>query len=224
VLFTSPLLFVLSAFVGKSDPYLIGFFLLLTIAESAATIVLLAVAMALCHSEMSAAMLVAYVCLHRSRWRPIATGVAVGEVIVWSYTHLLLAPAPESRASFALLNLADAWRAFVHHPVLHLFATFGLFWIFVSTRLTSQRFAVLALALVLAVVTRDFTRVFLLVSTPLLLDVSREAAAEIARQGGVRIGPYRVGLHVLWPLMFAQLQLAGPKVLWARGIEWVLGP
>jgi hypothetical protein len=179
--------------------------------------------MTLCHSEMSAAMLAAYLCLHRSRWRPIAAGVAIGEAVVWSYTHLLLTPAPESRAAFALLNLAEAWQTFVHHPVLHLFATFGLFWIFVSTSLTRPRFAVIALALALAVVTRDFTRVFVLVSIPLLLDVSRETAAEIARRGGVRIGPYRAGLHVLWPLMFAQLQLAGPKILWARGLEWILG-
>jgi hypothetical protein len=224
ILFASPLLFVLTSFVGKSDPYLIGFFLLLTIAESAATVLLLALAMTLCHSEMGAAILLAYVFLHRSRWRPIAAGVAVGEILVWSYTHLWLTPVPESRTSFLLLNLAGAWQTFAHHPLLHLFAAFGVFWIFVVTNLTRARFAVVAFALLLAVVARDFTRVFILVSIPLLIDIARGLAVEIARDGGIRVGRYRVGVNAVWPLVFVQLQLAGPTILWARGIDWIVGP
>jgi hypothetical protein len=223
ILFTSPLLFVLISFVGKSDPYLIGFFLLLTIAESPATVALLAGAMALCHSEMGAAILAAYLCLHRPGWKPVVAGLAVGEAIVWTYTHLLLAPPPESRASYAIAHFGDAWQVFLHYPLLHLAGTFGVFWIYAARRLTTARIAVVVFALALAIVAQDFTRAFVLVSIPLLLDVSREAAVDIARHGGIRLGSYRVPMAALWPLMFAQVQLAGPKILWARGIEWVFG-
>ena len=37
------------------------------------------------------------------------------------------------------------------------------------------------------------------------------------------LGPLRVNLHAVWPLMLLQAQLAGSKVLWARGLEWVFG-
>src|SRR5262249_10204580 len=76
VLFTSPLLLVVNSFVGKSDPYLIAFFLLLTTATSAGSIVILATAMPLCHSELGAIILAGYLCLHPDRWRPIVTGLA----------------------------------------------------------------------------------------------------------------------------------------------------
>jgi hypothetical protein len=61
------------------------------------------------------------------------------------------------------------------------------------------------------------------VSAPLLLEITRDVVSEVAQHGGIAIGPYRVGVHALWPLMFIQAQIAGAKLLWAQGIDLVLG-
>src|SRR5262249_52607315 len=146
VLFTSPLLLVVNSFVGKSDPYLIAFFLLLTTATSAGSIVILATAMPLCHSDLGAIILIGYLCLHPGRWRPIVTGLAAGELLVLAYTRLLVAGAPESRLAYAARHAADLWPLVVRHPVLHAVGALGPFWLFVwSGRLNARSYAVLGM-------------------------------------------------------------------------------
>jgi hypothetical protein len=78
-------------------------------------------------------------------------------------------------------------------------------------------------ALVLAVTSYDFTRVFVLVSTRLILEIAREAAVDV-RQGGIAIGTHRLDLQTLWPVLFVQVQFTGAELLWARGVDFAAGP
>ena len=225
VLLSSPLLFIVLSWIGKSDALLLALFFLLTTTESAATEVVLCVLMVLCHREMGAAVLVAYLCLKRRGWRTIVLGLAVGETAIFVYTQVLLSSVPASRTAYAVGHASTFWNMFWSHPLLHVLASFGPFWIYVVTRrtVTPAAAAIFVAALALSIVSQDFTRVFVIVSTPLLLDMTREAVADITQHGGIAIGPYRLGIHALWPLMFVQVQLAGPKLLWARGVDIVLG-
>ncbi len=225
VMLSSPLLFVVLSWIGKSDAYLLAFFLLLTMTASAATQVILCALMVLCHREMGAAVLVAYLFLKRRSWRAIVLGLALGEIALLAYTRVLLSSVPESRITYAVSHASMMWSIFWSHPLLHLLASFGPFWVYVVTRktLTPAAGAVFVAALVLSIVSQDFTRVFVIVSTPLLLEMTREAVAELTQRGGIAIGGYRLGIQALWPLMFVQVQLAGPKLLWARGVDIVLG-
>ena len=78
------------------------------------------------------------------------------------------------------------WSIFWSHPILHIAATLGPFWIYGATRLFTNplRAALFALALALAVMSYDFTRIFVIVSTPMLLQITREVVADNARDGG----------------------------------------
>jgi hypothetical protein len=224
VLFTSPLLFVMLSWIGKSDAFLLGFFFLFMLSESAVAQAVLASAMVLCHAEMGAAVLFVYLCLERRRWPAIMAGVIVGETAVFTYTHFLLSPEPISRATYALGHWPDLWRIFWSHPLLHLAATFGPFWAYAATRTVIQpiRAFVFVVALGLAAASYDFTRVFVIVSTPLLLDITREIVADLKRQGSVAAGWPAVAVAPLWPLVFVQMQCAGVRLLFAQGVRLAL--
>ncbi len=226
VMLSSPLLFVVLSWIGKSDAYLLAFFFLLTTTESAATQVVLCVLMLLCHREMGAAVLLAYLCLKKRRaWQPIVLGLVLGETALFIYTRVLLSSVPASRTAYAVGHASALWNIFWSHPFLHLLASFGPFWVYVMTRktVTLAAAAIFIVAMVLSIISYDFTRVFVIVSTPLVLEVTREAVADFTQHGGIAIGKYRLGLHALWPLMFVQVQLAGAKILWARCVDIVLG-
>ena len=193
--------------------------------ESAVTQVVLSVLIVLCHRELGAAVLLACLCLQRRRWRTIGLGIAIGQILLLIYTQGLLSAPPELRIAYALEHASDLWRIFWAHPFLHVVVSFGPFWVYVLTRKEVTPAAVVAFvaALVLSSGVYDFTRVFIIVSAPLLLEITREVVAEITHHGGISIGRYRVAVHALWPLMFIQAQIAGGKLLWAQGIDLVLG-
>jgi hypothetical protein len=202
VLAGSPLLFVVLTWIGKSDPFLLGFYLLLVCSKSPLTQALLAMSMIACHRELAAAILVAHAILHGPS-RAIAAGGLAGLAGSFVFTFFLLRAAA--------------------HPLTYLVASLGPFWLYVArpSALTARRTVVLAMAASLAAVTFDFTRVFIIVSTPLLLVLTREVVDEL-RNGGVLFWGRRVGLGALALLAFAQIQVAGAKVLWVRGVEWML--
>jgi len=205
----SPVLFGVLSGVGKSDPFLIAFFLLSTLAESAVTRDILCGAAVLCHQTLAPALLAAALCFDSSRWRSTLAGVAIGEGLVWIYVHELLSAVPVSRGEYAVEHLRDLGTLLWQHPLLHLWATFGPFWIVVLAhrRLTWPRIVVFAGALALAAVSFDFTRIFIIVALPLVLDISRDVVTS-----GVRLAS-------LWPLMFFQLQCAANRVLLAQGFR-----
>ena len=103
-------------------------------------------------------------------------------------------------------------------------ATLGPFWIYLCrpSAFTVARVAVLGMAAVLACVAYDFTRVFIIAATPLLLVLTEEVVAELRESGGVRLFGRPVGLGALSLLAVLQLQVMGAKVLWVRGFEWTL--
>jgi hypothetical protein len=225
VLLSSPLLLIVLSFVGKSDTYLLAFLFLLMTTESAATQVMLSVLIVLCHREMGAAALCTYLCLKPRLWRTIGPGVALGQVLILLYTRGLMSAPPELRIAYFLAHASDLWRIFLEHPFLHLAGSFGPFWIYVLTRKRFTPAAAVAFfaALALSIAVYDFTRVFIVLSAPLLLEITGDVLDEVRQHGGIGVGRYCVSVQALWPLMFIQAQIAGGKLLWAQGIDLVLG-
>lgn len=223
VLAGSPLLFVVLTWVGKSDTYLLAFYLLLVTTRSRLTMAILCVLMVGCHRELALAMLAAHVLL-RGSVAAVALGAAIGTAGTFAYTHLLLTSVPSSRFDFVLAHVRDVVRGVIAHPVVHVAATLGPFWIYLCrpAAFTVARVVVLGMAAVLACVAYDFTRVFIIAATPLLLVLTEEVVAELREMGSVRLFGRRVGLGALSLLAVLQLQVMGAKVLWVRGFEWTL--
>ena len=82
----------------------------------------------------------------------------------------------------------------------------------------------LGLAATLASMTLDFTRIFVLASTPLLVELTEELVTEVRDHGGIAVLGRRWPIGVLGILAFAQLQLAGDRLSWIRGFSWVITP
>lgn len=225
VLAGSPLLFVILSWIGKSDTYLLAFYLLLVGTRSPVMQALLAVMMIACHRELALAMLFAHVVL-RGNARPIGAGVVAGLAGSLGFIYFLLDAVPASRIDFMLANAAALATRVMRHPFTYLIAALGPFWLYLfrPSSLTTARVLVLAMSAVLASLTLDFTRVFVLASTPLLLLLTEEVVEELRTSGGVLLWGHRIGLGALTLLAFAQIQVAGTKVLWVRGLEWVLTP
>jgi hypothetical protein len=226
IMLSSPLLFIVLSWFGKSDPYLLGFFFLLTATASPLTQVILSVLMVLCHREMGAVVLIAHICLRPRTWQTIGLGILLGEAALLVHLHLLLSAVPTSRSAYALSHGFVLLDIFWSHPVLHLATTFGPFWLYVVTRktMTNASVLVLAAALVLAAFSYDFTRVFVITSVPVMLEITRDVVSDIKQRGGIMLGRRCIDVNGLWPLMFVQAQLFGAAVLLPRGVEVVLRP
>ena len=206
VLLTSPLLVTLLLWFGKSDLYLLGFFLLLTSSPSKSSQVGLAALMIISHRELASVLLLMHGLLTPGRWRPIAVGLVAGHAIVAGYTGML-SPQPASRVDFAWQHATALIGIFAATPLLHLFVPATLTAIYAAMRTLTWRAAtVLAVALAFAVVAQDFTRVFTIISMPVLVDAARMIA--VNRPSAVTW---------LWPLALVQLHLAGSNLLWVHG-------
>jgi hypothetical protein len=224
ILLSSPLLFVIVFWVGKSDVYLLAFFLLLVASESGLTRSILATLMVCCHRELGAAVLIAYLCLDTQPWRSVGAGLLVGELALLAYTQHLLPAPPQSRAEYWLAHRTELFAFLLAHPIWHLVGTLGPFWLLLAwrRRITIREAGVLLGALALAAFAIDFTRIFVIAAAPVLLAVTTDVVAALRRDGGLRLGRARVPAYALWLLMLVQVQLAGPKVFWVRGAEIVL--
>jgi hypothetical protein len=225
VLAGSPLLFVILTWIGKSDTYLLAFYLLLLSTRSPVMQALLAVLMIASHRELALAMLFAHVLL-RGQARPIGAGVAAGLAGSLGFIYVLLDAVPASRIDFMLANATSLATRVMRHPFTYLIAALGPFWLYLfrPSALSTARIVVLAMAAVLASLTLDFTRVFVLASAPLLLLLTEEVVDELRTSGGMLFWGHRIGLGALTWLAFAQIQVAGAKVFWVRGLEWALTP
>lgn len=224
VLAGSPLLFVVLTWIGKSDTYLLAFYLMLVTTRSRLTTAILCMLMIACHRELALAMLVGHVFLLDGLLAPTAIGAATGTVLSFLFTHGLLTSVPASRLDYLADHARALIRGVVLHPVVHLAATLGPFWIYMCRppALTAARMGVLAMAVLLASLAHDFTRVFIIAATPLLLALTQEVVAELRDAGGVRLLGRTVSLGTLSWLALLQLQVMGAKVLWIRGVEWTL--
>jgi hypothetical protein len=212
VLLASPLLVTLLFWIGKCDLYLLGFFLLLISSEAPASRVALAILMLASHRELATALLVVQLVMTRTRWRSTATGLIAGHVLLAAYAGML-SPEPASRVDYALANGARLISLVLATPLLHLFTPALLACLYAVMRTLRQRhLAVIGVAFALAMVTQDFTRVFTIVSTPLLIEMARVIAAT---------RPHAAVW--VWPLALVQLHLAGSNLLWVHGVDIRVG-
>jgi hypothetical protein len=223
VLAGSPLLFVVLTWIGKSDTYLLAFYFLLLTTRSPVMIALLCVLMIGCHRELALAMLIAHLIL-RGASAPVLIGAAAGVAASVGFTRFMLTAVPASRIDFLIGHARELLDGVRSHPIVYLAATLGPFWLYAirPSILNVRRVAVLVIAFALACLAFDFTRVFVIAATPLLLLLTEEVVAELRQTGGVRLWGRAVTLGLLWPLALLQLQVLGAKVQWIRGIEWVL--
>jgi hypothetical protein len=211
----SPLLHVLSFWLGKSDPYLVGSYFLLLLTRHPAGAAVLAMAMTLAHPEQATVILAVHAAMHRPAraWLlAILAGWAAGAGVTQLYlAELGLAGSP--RAAWAGQWLEVLLRNNVARPVTMLWLSFSWFWIpvlaYVWARRGTRLLALAGICFVVAASSADFTRVFTLLSLPLTVHVARS----LAREGGDALGPW---LNRLMPLGFLQMELAIGRV-WDNG-------
>lgn len=172
MVFATPLLIVLTQYLGKSDLFMVSAFLLLVASSGAAAQVALGAIVVLGHFEMGLLMLVAAIVLGILP-RRAALGAIAGVVLLYGYHHALLPAVPQSRATVGTDFLSEALTAVMNTPVLHLIFTFGAFWICVLTAgpLGWRWRAAFVATLALASATLDFTRVFTLLALPMIIAV-----------------------------------------------------
>jgi hypothetical protein len=196
---------------------------LLLMSKSPLTRAILCALMVACHRELGIAMLIAHA-LVRAEGMTIAAGAAAGLVLSYLYTNALLDSAPLTRLDYMLEHARGLLAGVIARPLVHFAAALGPFWIFVlrPSSLTLRRLAVLAMATALAAMTLDFTRIFVLAATPLLIELTEELVTEVRDHGGIALLGRRWPVGVLGLLAFAQLQLAGDRLSWIRGFSWVI--
>ena len=173
MILATPLLIVLTQYVGKSDLYLVAFLLLLVASANPAMQVVFSGLIVLCHFEIGLLVLVSAMFLRIVPWRSAIVGGVAGMLLMLGYHHYLLPAPPLSRADMSVGFLSEALGAVINTPILHLVFTFGAFWMCVLTAwpLGWRWRIVFAGTLVLACVTLDFTRVFILVGLPMTIAV-----------------------------------------------------
>jgi hypothetical protein len=208
VLASTPLCAVLTRWLGKSDPYLIAFYLWLAagprrpLARAA-----LAAAMVLCHREMATVMLAVHLFYARRDAAPVLCGLAAGHALILVYWHLLLPAPPFSRARFAALRAPEILGGFARNPLVHVAAALGWFWRHYAAQLRRWRdLAPLVLVIAVAAWTMDFTRVATLCALPIVLHVAARVPAAAPRAA--------------WPLLYLlQPQIEDGGVVW--GWSWL---
>ena len=219
----SPLLLILVTWIGKDDAFLLAFYVLLLLSRSDVTRAILCALMIVCHRELGVAMLVAHV-LVRGEAVTIAAGAVIGLVLSFLYTNTLLDVAPQTRLDYLIANARGIAARTIAHPFVHFAAALGPFWLYVlrPRSLTLRRVAVLVIAAITASMTLDFTRIFVLASAPLLIELTEELAAEAREHGGIALLGARLPVAVLGILAFAQVQLAGDRLSWLHNLSWLV--
>ena len=225
LLAASPLLLITVSWIGKDDAFLLAFYFLMIASGSPPTRVCLAVLMVLCHRELAVAMLVIHVLVRRDGAAPIV-GTLAGVAISFFYTHVLLSEPPATRIDYAVAHARALAARAVAHPAIHFLAALGPFWLYVlrPAALTRPRLIALLTAAALAAITLDFTRIFVLAATPLLMVLTEELIAELRETGGIWLVGRRWPIGTLGFLVFAQLQLAGDRLSSLRGLVWTVAP
>jgi hypothetical protein len=180
MLFATPLLIVLSQFLGKSDPYLVAALLGLAVSTIGLVQVALACVMVLCHFEMGLMILASAVFLRIVPWRTALVGGAIGALLILGYHHYLLPAVPQSRAGIGMELLEESLDSILSTPVTHLAFSFGPFWLCVLMARPSgwRWFTALAATAAISAITLDFTRVFVLVGLPMIIVVVDQAVRD----------------------------------------------
>ncbi len=210
VLLSTPLLLVLTRWMGKSDLFLVGFYLLLAASDERGIVkTCLAVLVVLCHREIGSIVLAVHLLLCRRDLLPVLAGLALGHLLVLGYFFALLPSPPHSRVDFAHHHVTELLRARARAPIGHVLFSLNWFWIFLvvflgQTRASRDRLCALLLGglLLVGALAFDYTRVVSLCALPIVLHI----AVRLTRTNAL---PSLLG-RAPFPLLFlAQFQIEG---------------
>lgn len=217
MLLATPILIVLTQYLGKSDGYLIASFFVLVSVSNPGAEALAALFVVLSHREMGVLLLASAWLLGLRRPGAWMLGAVAGLVMVFAYHHFWLAAPPQSRADLGVSYVRDAVALTLSTPVLHVLWTFGPFWWCVTRAwpIPWRGVVVLVVALVLASATLDFTRVFTIVSLPLAIALVDRIVDRLDR------GPEQTWLAYLPLFPFVQAHLLSSLVFDSRLAELV---
>src|SRR4029450_8880955 len=105
MVFATPLLIVLSQYLGKSDSYMVSFLLLLLASTNPLLQVPLASLVVLSHLEIGLLVLGLAMFLRLVRFRSVILGALAGVLLTLVYHYYLLTSPPQSRAGIAVALL-----------------------------------------------------------------------------------------------------------------------
>ena len=216
MVFATPLLIVLSQYIGKSDSFMVAFLLLLVASTNPLMQVLLACLVVSSHLEIGLLVLGSAMFLRILPMRWTTLGALAGVLLVFGYHHYLLPAPPQSRADMGVEYLSAAVGAVMATPVLHLASMFGPFWfcVVMTGRPNWRWVTMFALTAVVASATLDFTRVFILVGVPLVIAIVDDA---IPRADAVDAGAATPAWFSVLPLCaFFQVHLLSTNVYDSR--------
>ncbi|HYE87803.1 MAG TPA: hypothetical protein VEA16_15680 [Vicinamibacterales bacterium] len=216
MLLATPLWIVMTQYIGKSDPFIIAFALLLASASHPLVQVASACLVVLSHFEIGLLMLASAIFLRVVPLRTAMTGATIGAVLVLAYLYFVLPSPPQSRTDVGMLLLRESLAAVAATPILHLIFTFGPFWLCVVAAwpLDWKWIVACGATAVLASATVDFTRVFTLVGLPLAIAVIDRVMAARAAAGDAARPPAWVSALPI--LVFFQAHLIGQYVYDSR--------
>lgn len=216
VAFATPVVLVLCQWLGKGDPFLIGFFLAGLASRGrpwpgAAAAALLVAS----HRELGAVMLAGDALLRRElRW-PAVLGAAAAVAAVALY-HAELSVPPFSRTDLAVRFLQQGLAGWERVPVAHLMLGFAWFWmvLFLRGRTDDGPRVALAVALCFAVSLdgADYTRDFILCAFPVVVYTAEQVGRD----------PRLAALMTAWPIPFPfliQMQIDGFSEI--RESQWL---
>lgn len=214
----TPLLIVMTQYIGKSDPYVIAFALLLPTLTNPLLQILVASLVVLSHLEMGLLILASAAILGIVPWRAAIGGAVLGVALMSGYHHLLLPAPPQSRADIGMTLLRESLDALGRTPILHLIFTFGPFWVcvFGAGRMGGRWLLMLAGTALVASVTIDFTRVFILVGLPLAIAVVDRIVSRLQTMADE---PAPAWLGAVPLLVFVQAHLIGLYAYDSRVVE-----
>jgi len=181
MVFASPLLIVLTQYLGKGDAYLAGALLLLIGSPQSLPQLAAAALMVASHFEMGLIAVALSIFLRLVKPGAAVVGAAIGVAAVLAYHHVLLPSPPQTRADLGVSYLTDALSIAMATPVLHLVWTFGPFWWCASRAwpVDWKWWSAFLVVLTLATLTLDFTRVFVLVGLPLIVSTIDRVMAKL---------------------------------------------
>lgn len=221
MVFATPLLIVLSQYIGKSDPFMVGFLLLLVASANPLMQVLLACLVVVSHLEIGLLVLGSAMFLRILPVRWTILGAVAGVLLVFGYHYYLLPAPPQSRADMGRQYLSDAVGAVMSTPVLHVLSMFGPFWVcvFAARRLDWRWLVVFAMTTVVASATLDFTRVFILVGLPLVIAIIDDVMSCADQTAGDHRPP--VWLSILPLFAFVQVHLLSTYLYDSRILQLI---
>lgn len=193
VVLSTPLIIVLTRWFGKTDPYLLAFYLLLLRhhGQPIASAVLAAL-MVCAHKEIGMVMLATDALLRYRVRPPIVIGAAAGYGLVTLYLASLSA-APFSRIDLNISFLQQGLVSWARAPVAHVVFALGWFWWFLLGPSRPPNIirigVVVATCFALNLTAADFTRDFVLCAFPLIMftaeHVARNERLSAMAAGGV---------------------------------------